>query len=144
MEPSEQINSFTQSSTPTSNNADRLMEYLSPNLNSQSTSSSTSDACMEDCPNGESQNSSYICYDNFDKLLLEDTATSEVLMRNQLNYNKLLSGFGDEPAEDEYKPDGEPFVKIIEEPASNLYRFRYGSEGETAGSIPGHQHGLQS
>ena len=99
---------------------------------------------MEDCPNGESQNSSYISYDNFDKLLLEDTATSEVLMRNQLNYNKLLSGFGDEPAEDEYKPDGEPFVKIIEEPASNLYRFRYGSEGETAGSIPGHQHGLQS
>ena len=37
----------------------------------------------------------------------------------------------------EDNPEWEPFVKIIEEPASNLYRFRYGSEGETAGSIPG-------
>ena len=31
----------------------------------------------------------------------------------------------------------EPFVKIDEEPAHNLYRFRYGSEGESAGAIPG-------
>ena len=31
----------------------------------------------------------------------------------------------------------EPFVKIVEEPAHNLYRFRYGSEGESAGAIPG-------
>ena len=37
----------------------------------------------------------------------------------------------------DYNPHEEPFVKIIEEPASNLYRFRYRSEGETAGSIPG-------
>ena len=31
----------------------------------------------------------------------------------------------------------EPFLKIVEEPAHNLYRFRYGSEGESAGAIPG-------
>ena len=30
-----------------------------------------------------------------------------------------------------------PYVRIVEEPASNLYRFRYKSEGGTAGSIPG-------
>ena len=28
-------------------------------------------------------------------------------------------------------------MKIVEEPAHNLYRFRYGSEGESAGAIPG-------
>ena len=40
----------------------------------------------------------------------------------------------------------EPFLKIVEEPASNLYRFRYGSEGESAGAIPGEsqQHGGKS
>ena len=30
-----------------------------------------------------------------------------------------------------------PFVRIVEEPATNLYRFRYKSEGGTAGTIPG-------
>jgi len=30
-----------------------------------------------------------------------------------------------------------PYVRIVEEPATNLYRFRYKSEGGTAGSIPG-------
>ena len=34
-------------------------------------------------------------------------------------------------------PYAEPFLKIIEEPAHNQYRFRYGSEGDTAGTIPG-------
>ena len=45
----------------------------------------------------------------------------------------------------DYNPPEEPFVKLIEEPASNLYRFRYRSEGETAGSIPGEkqQNGLK-
>ena len=40
----------------------------------------------------------------------------------------------------------EPFVAIVEEPAANLYRFRYGSEGESAGAIPGEkqQHGGKS
>jgi len=32
---------------------------------------------------------------------------------------------------------GQPYVKIVEEPACNLYRFRYKSEGGTAGAIPG-------
>ena len=32
---------------------------------------------------------------------------------------------------------GKPYVTIVEEPATNLYRFRYRSEGETAASIPG-------
>ena len=33
--------------------------------------------------------------------------------------------------------DHQPYVKIVEEPATRLYRFRYKSEGETAGCIPG-------
>ena len=40
----------------------------------------------------------------------------------------------------------EPYLKIIEEPADNQYRFRYGSEGDTAGTIPGEKqkHGRKS
>jgi hypothetical protein len=43
-------------------------------------------------------------------------------------------------------PTVEPFLKIIEEPAANQYRFRYGSEGDTAGTIPGEKqkHGITS
>ena len=37
----------------------------------------------------------------------------------------------------EHGPTLEPLLKIIEEPAANQYRFRYGSEGDTAGTIPG-------
>jgi len=37
----------------------------------------------------------------------------------------------------ENSPENTPYVKIVEEPASNLYRFRYRSEGDTAGTIPG-------
>ena len=40
-------------------------------------------------------------------------------------------------SEDEDEVATKPYVKIVEEPASNLYRFRYRSEGETAGIIPG-------
>ena len=39
--------------------------------------------------------------------------------------------------EDKHQRSGKPYVTIVEEPATNLYRFRYRSEGETAGSIPG-------
>jgi len=36
------------------------------------------------------------------------------------------------------KPEREqPYVKIVEEPAKDLYKFRYESEGDTAGAIPG-------
>jgi len=31
----------------------------------------------------------------------------------------------------------QPYVKIVEEPAKDLYKFRYESEGDTAGAIPG-------
>lgn len=31
----------------------------------------------------------------------------------------------------------EPYVEIIEQPASNAHRFRYECEGRSAGSIPG-------
>ena len=40
-------------------------------------------------------------------------------------------------AEERQQMPGKPYVTILEEPATNLYRFRYRSEGETAGSIPG-------
>ena len=39
--------------------------------------------------------------------------------------------------EDKHQMPGKPYVTIVDEPATNLYRFRYRSEGETAGSIPG-------
>ena len=39
--------------------------------------------------------------------------------------------------EERHQIPGKPYVAIVEEPATNLYRFRYRSEGETAGSIPG-------
>jgi hypothetical protein len=41
---------------------------------------------------------------------------------------------------------GKPYVTIVEEPATNLYRFRYWSEGGTAGLIPGEkqQTGMKS
>ena len=38
--------------------------------------------------------------------------------------------------EDKHQMPTNPYVTIVEEPATNLYRFRYRSEGETAGSIP--------
>ena len=38
---------------------------------------------------------------------------------------------------DESIIDHQPYLKIVEEPATRLYRFRYKSEGETAGCIPG-------
>ena len=39
--------------------------------------------------------------------------------------------------EERHQMPGKPYVTIVEEPDANLYRFRYRSEGETAGSIPG-------
>jgi len=33
--------------------------------------------------------------------------------------------------------ESRPHVKIVEEPATNMYRFRYKSEGDTAGTVPG-------
>jgi hypothetical protein len=57
----------------------------------------------------------------------------------------ILNNIGKENKEQEEQHE-KPFLKIIEEPAANLYRFRYGSEGDTAGTIPGEKqkHGRKS
>lgn len=35
------------------------------------------------------------------------------------------------------RPTNQPYIKIIEQPASKALRFRYECEGRSAGSIPG-------
>lgn len=35
------------------------------------------------------------------------------------------------------KPSNQPYIQIIEQPASKALRFRYECEGRSAGSIPG-------
>merc|ERR1719419_286875 len=39
------------------------------------------------------------------------------------------------------KPEREePYIKIIEEPTKDSYKFRYESEGDTVGAIPGEKY----
>ena len=56
---------------------------------------------------------------------------------NSTNKDSLFDILNTLQEEDEHVGSRKPYVKILEEPSRDLYRFRYRSEGGTAGTIPG-------
>ena len=70
--------------------------------------------------------------------IIQDVGLSDQFINNNsTNTDPLFDILNNLQEEDKYAGSGKPYVKIVEEPARDLYRFRYRSEGGTAGTIPG-------
>ena len=68
-----------------------------------------------------------------------DTSNTSITRENMKdNIPEDLLWFLTETSTTISKPEREePYIKIIEEPAKDSYKFRYESEGDTKGAIPG-------
>jgi hypothetical protein len=105
------------------------MEFVEHNLNQSTTLTSTTTEATSDLFN-----------------IISELGSDEYSMNNSSLETDFIFDLLNAVEEDKHQMPGKPYVTIVEEPATNLYRFRYRSEGETAGSIPGEkqQSGMKS